>query len=132
MRCRSAGPAPSPGLLCPLQTCPRAQSCSQLVLCLTKDVAQTSASPLPLQPLEVLGRGCSLPVMDAALEPSQPWARRCTGQDQPKIGEESLLLLLQVWLQQSVCPCEELRCHSQPAGGLFLLEGEEKVVLWLL
>lgn len=116
--------------------------------------------PSPSSPLRALGRGCSSHTeggmhleplswccaASAGAAPSQPWVPRCTQQDQLKIWEKSLLLPppgmagSSLWSLHSsgvrVKTCSAGKVPEPPPTtslpmGLFLLKGEEKVVLWL-
>lgn len=104
----NASPISHGGFLCPVQICPRAaESCWSLLLCLTKEVAQTlnpvtapagspkapgeacssraeaGCSPASISP----GAGAATPRRGAA--PSQRWIARCTRQKYLKIQEKS-------------------------------------------
>lgn len=106
------------GLLCPLQMCPRAAGLPGLLLCLTKEVAQTSTQSHSPEPPEGWAEAAALTQeVDAALEPlswcwgcaasagschPQPRVPRWTRQDHWKFGTNLCHCLLQVELE-TVC-----------------------------
>lgn len=125
-KCKSAVPAPfTRGLPLPAAALSGEQSCSQLCSASPKKQHRLEPSHIPL---EVLGRGCS------------PASRGLWDAASAEISGGILAAPLQVQLQAAcarptaVWPWEEVPQHPPTASllmGLFLLEAEEKVFLWL-